>query len=136
MGYHRRYSNRHRSNNNLASVVSDTAAIATSLGPIGAAITGLVGFGFFYYAMPWLLMEWGSDNKAKMVGPLADIFGKMLDEIIFRRFIHPCEWVGIAILIACATVAFWKVCTDSEFDRHSQRQLSFIAKLLARFLDR
>lgn len=136
MSYNRRYSNHRRSNSNLGSVVSDAATIANAFGPKGAVITGLIGFGFFYFTMPWLLMEWENDSKARMVGPLAALSGKMLDEIFFRRFIHPCEWAGIAILITCVTIACWKACTDTELDRYSQQQLSSIAKLFARFLDR
>lgn len=135
MGYNKRYSKRHRSGSGFGSVVSDTAAIANAFGPEGAIITGIIGFGFFYFVMPWLLMGWENDNKAKMTGPLAGIFGKMLDEIFFRRFIHPCEWAGVAILLACTAVACWKVCTYAKLDRYDQRHLSFIAKLLARVLD-
>lgn len=135
MSYNRRYSKRHRSNDNLGSVISDTAAIGNAFGPKGAAVTGLVGFVFFYFVMPSLLLGLENNSKSRMVGPLAGILGRVLDEIFYHRFIHPSECAGLAILISCATVACWKLCTDSELDRYQQRELSFIAKQIVRLLN-
>lgn len=136
MGYSKRYSKQYRADSSWGSVVSDSASIANSFGPKGAAITGVMGFGFFYFILPWFFMGLMNDSKSKMTGPLAEIFGRTLDEIFFRRFIHPSEWAGIAILIACTAIACWKASTYVTLDQQDERQLSFIARLLARILSR
>ena len=133
MGYNRRY--RRRSKNGFGSAVSDTVEIATKFGPRGTLIAGCVGFAFFYYVLPWALVVWADHNKAKMVGQNAAIFGTLLDEIFLRRFIHPSEWAGIAILLVCIAISCWKAVTCTDLDRSSQRGLTGIGKLLARFFD-
>lgn len=70
-----------------------------------------------------------------MNGQHAALFGKLLDDIFIRRFIHPAEWAGIAILVACVLLACWKAFTRKDLNRKDERQLSVGAKLLARFLD-
>jgi hypothetical protein len=134
MGYNRRYSRR-RSKNSFGSVVSDTVAIATKFGPRGTLIAGCVGFAFFYYVLPWAIVSWAGHNKAKMVGQNAAIFGKLLDDIFLRRFIHPSEWAGIAILLICIAVACCKAITRTDLDQSGQRSLTGLGKLLARLFD-
>lgn len=134
MGYKKRYKRR-RSGDGWGSAISDVAGIASKFGPKGALITGVAGFIFFYLIIPWILVEWAEHNKAKMTGQHAAIFGKLLDDIFVRRFIHPSEWVGIAILLICTSVACWKVVTRTDLDRSSQRDVTSLGKLLARFLD-
>lgn len=135
MGYNKRYSKRYRPDSRLQSVVSDSVAIANAFGTKGATVTGVIGFGIFYYVLPWLFMGLKNDSKSKMTGPMADILGRMLDEVFLRRFIHPSEWAGIAILITCTAIACWKASTYTKLDRHDEQQLSFIARLLARILN-
>jgi hypothetical protein len=135
MGYKRRYSKRGRSRSGFGSAVSDSTEIASKLGLKGALITGTLGFVFFYYVIPWALAAWVEHNKAKLSGQNAAIFGKLLDEVFLRRFVHPSEWAGIAILISCIALAFWKAFARKELGRTSQRELTGISKLLARILD-
>lgn len=134
MGYNRRYSKR-RSSSGLGFAVSDVAAIADRFGPKGTLITGGLGFVFFYYLMPWLLMAWANHNKAGMTGAHAGTFSQILDDIFIRRFVHPSEWAGIAILLICVALACWKAATRSDFDRSTRNDLTGLGKLLARFLD-
>jgi len=131
----RRKKHSRRSSNSIGSVVSDSAAIANGLGAKGALIVGIVGFLTFYFFLPFVLAAWADYNKAKMVGPLAPVFEKLLDGVLFRRFIHPCEWAGIAILLVCAAVATWKVVTQTNLERDGEHNVTVLGKLLARFLD-
>lgn len=130
----KRYSGR-RAGNGKGSVVFDSAAIANSLGPRGALITGVFGYITFYFLFPAALDAWADYNKAKMAGPLAPIFGKLLDDIFLRRFIHPCEWAGIAILLVCLTIATWKAISRTDLNREDEQHLTTLGKVLARFLD-
>lgn len=129
----RRY--RKRNSTSLNSTVGDFGSIANSFGPKGAFFTGVAGFVFFYLVMPLVLQGWADHNKAQMTGQLAPMMGKLLDDILIRRFIHPSEWVGIAILILGSVISVWKLVTNSSMDRSQQREASFWSRMLARFLD-
>lgn len=119
----------------FGSAVSDSASIANKRGPKGALITGILGFILFYFILPLLMLNWVEHNKAKMGGQHAAMFGKMLDEIFWRRFIHPSEWAGIAILIICVAFAVWKAISNINIDRHDERSVTLLGKIAARFLD-
>ena len=130
MGYRRR-----RSRNGFGSTVADSAAIANRLSPRGAFITGALGFSLFYFVLPWLLTTWANHNKAKMTGELASMWAKMIDEIFLRRFIHPSELAGIAILIVSTFIGVWKLATWQSLSRQSERDASFLSRLFSRWLD-
>lgn len=134
VGYKKRRSNR-RSNNGFGSAVADTIGIANAFGPRGTLIAGVVGFSMFYFLVPWALMAWVDHSKAQMVSQNAGVYAKLLDDIFIRRFIHPSEWAGVAILVGCILLACWKTFTRKNLGRHNEQELSGIAKLLARFLD-
>lgn len=129
----RRY--RRRSGGGFGSMIGDTAIIASRFGPKGALTTGVVGFVFFYFVVPWALAAWADHNKAKMVGQNAAVFSKVLDEIFLRRFIHPSEWAGIAILIAGIAIASWKAFTHFDVSERGANDVGWFAKIIARFLD-
>jgi len=104
-----RRSYRRQRGDSLADVVVDCAHIAARSGPLGAFITGTVGFAIFYALLPAALLAWTDANKVKLDGPLAAAFASLLDQITWYRFIEPCQWCGIAILLVCWTIALWKV---------------------------
>lgn len=89
----------------LVSVVGDSVHIAAKFGPIGALTVGAIGFLIFYAILPLWLTAWTDANKAKLTGPLAIAFANMLDQVVWYRFIVPCQWTGIAILFVCGIVA-------------------------------
>jgi hypothetical protein len=134
MGYNKRYKKR-RSSSGYGSTISDMASIANFFGPKGALIVGIAGFSFFYFIVPWALVAWADHNKAKMIGQHADIFARLLDEVFVKRFIHPSEWMGIAVLIIGMAIACWKALTPAKIDRSDERQLAGLGKLLSRLLD-
>lgn len=115
--------------------MTDTIGLANAFGPKGTIIAGAAGFTFFYLFVPWALMVWANHNKAKFVSQHAAILGKLIDDIFLRRFINPSEWAGIAIFVACLLLACWKVFARTDFDRENERQLSFLARLVARFFN-
>lgn len=137
MGYGRRryYNKPRRASSGFGGTVCDMADIANKFGPQGALITGVVGFIVFYLAVPWLVEAWAAHNKEKMTGQLASMLGKMVDEVFFRRFIHPAEWAGIAILLVCTGVAIWKSITQQDMDYHTKRDAAWLSKLVARLFD-
>ncbi len=115
---------------------SDTGAIANKFGPKGALITGCVGFIALYFVIPALLHMWAENTKAKLsAGPVGNAMRQVLDEVFIRRFIHPSEWAGIAVLLLCAVIACWKALTRTDLDYQGQRDMNSLAKLIARFLD-
>jgi hypothetical protein len=63
------------------------------------------------------------------------MMAKVLEEVFLRRFIHPSEWAGIAVLVLCIGIACWKAFTRTELDYGQRRHASLLAKLAARFLD-
>lgn len=117
-------------------MVGDFACIANRLSPKGALVAGVIGFFSLYFVIPWMLVAWAEHNKAKMsAGAVGQAMGKLLDEIFIRRFIHPAEWAGIAVLLVCLGIAVWKAYTRTDLDYGSRRDASALAKLLARLLD-
>lgn len=133
----RRYYNkrRGRSSNRFGGMVNDTAAIANKFGPKGAFITGVLGFLSFYFVFPWILVAWSDHNKAKMTGQLAPMLGKLLDDVFLRRFIHPLEWAGIAVLIVCVGISCWKAFTRTDLGYQMERDATWLAKTIAKFVD-
>ena len=110
--------------------------ISTNYGPRGALITGCVGFVFFYFAVPWLLVLWADHNKAQMSnGVVGAAMKQLLDGIFIRRFIQPSEWAAIAILVGCLLVALWKAFTRTDLDYQNQRDITWFAEILARLFD-
>ena len=126
---------RRRSRNNFGSAVADSAAIANRLSARGAFIVGALGFALFYFVLPWLLIAWAEHNKAKMTGNLASMWAKVIDDVFLRRFIHPSEWAGIAILIVCTFIGLWKFATSRELSRSDVTGASFFSRLISRWLD-
>lgn len=138
MGYpqRRKYRKQGRSSSGFGGMIRDLAFIANKLSPTGALITGIFGFLTLYFVIPWMLAAWAEHNKATMSsGAVGQAMGKLLDGIFIRRFIHPAEWAGIAVLLVCLGIAVWKAYTQTNLDYESRRNASALAKLFARFLD-
>jgi hypothetical protein len=123
-----------RGGSSLESIVDDSVHIAARFGPIGALTTGAIGFAIFYAALPIALMSWTAANKAKMAGPTAAAFANLLDQVVWHRFIGPCQWVGIAILLACAAIAAWKAFAGGALTDTELAGTTWLAKLVARLL--
>lgn len=134
MAYKKRHRGR-RSGNSLGSAVGDMGAIANRFGPKGALIAGVIGFVFLYFLIPAALEAWLEYNKAKLTGPVSSAMGPVLDKIFNVRFIRVSEWAGIAALLLCSAIAFWKAVTQESLSYQGQKDTTFLAKLLARFLD-
>lgn len=104
-----RRSYRKQRSDSLADVVFDCVHIAVRSGTLGAFTTGAVGFTIFYALLPVALQAWSDANKMKLSGPFAAVFASMLDQVMWYRFIEPCQWCGIAILLVCWAIALWKL---------------------------
>ncbi|MCK9381787.1 MAG: hypothetical protein M0P95_12090 [Sulfuritalea sp.] len=128
----RRY--RRRGGDSLESVVEGSTQIAAQFGPVGALAIGAVGFVVFYTLLPMAFTVWADSHKAKLIGPLASIFANVLDQVIWQRLIGPCQWAGLSILLACWTIAAWKVLFYEEPTGAELAGTSWLAKLLARLL--
>jgi len=138
MSYGRRRNSkwRKRPSNGFSGMVGDTAAIANKFGSKGALITGGIGFIALYFVIPWLLHIWAEQTKSKMsASAVGNAMREVLDEVFIRRFIHPSEWAGIAVLLLCVGIACWKALTHTDLDYQDHRDMSSVAKLIARFLD-
>lgn len=125
-----------RSGDGFGGAVGDMVDIAANFDPRGALITGGIGFVLFYFIVPELLSLWVSYSKTQMSTEiLSATMKQLLDDISIRRFIHPSKWAAIAILIGCMLIACWKALTRTDLNYQSQRDMTWFAKLLARFLD-
>lgn len=123
-----------RASNSLDSVVDDSAHVAARFGPLGALTVGAVGFTIFYALLPIALITLTDANKARLSGPMATGFANLLDQIMWQRFINPSQWAGIAILLACWTIAAWKVLAECEPTFVEISDTSWLAKMLARLM--
>lgn len=101
----RRY--RHR-DAGLGPVVDDATHIAAWFGPVGALVVGVTSFVYFYAAVPLAIVAWIDITKPKLCGSAVEVLVGVLNQIVLHRFIEPCQWAGIAILIACTVIALWK----------------------------
>lgn len=128
----RRY--RRRGSKSLGSVVDESVHIAARFRPMGALTTGAIGFAIFYAVLPIALMAWTDTNKAKLAGPTAAVLANCLDQVMWHRFIGPCQWVGIAILLACSAIAAWKALISDTLTNAELTVTSLLAKLFARLL--
>jgi hypothetical protein len=128
----RRY-RRHR-RNSFGSVVDDSVHIAGRFGPVGAMVTGVVGFAFFYAALPLTIMSWVEGRKALLTGPAAAAMAGVLDQVMWHRLIDPCQWAGIAILLGCSGIAAWKFLSDDGLTYDQLAGVGWVAKLVAKFL--
>lgn len=127
---------RHRDNAGIGSVVDDAVHVTAQFGPVGALVVGTVGFVCFYAVVPLVIVAWIDGTKSKLSGPMAAAFASVLDHIVLHRFIEPCQWAGIAILVACAVITLWK-CSTGKGPTYSELVgASLLAKLVARLLQR
>lgn len=132
----RRYRKRSRSSNGFGGMVGDLAEIGNKFGPKGTLITGVVGFVSLCWLMPWLMALWAEHNKAKMsAGAFGHAMRQLVDEVFIRRFSHPAQWAGIAVLLVCIGIACWKAYARTDLDYGDRRDMGTLAKMLARFLD-
>ena len=128
----RRYSRRRR--DCLSSAVDDAAHIAARFGPVGALWTGAIGFAVFYAALPACMVAWTAERKASLKGPAAAAFANLLDQVMWHRFISPCQWAGIAILLVCSAIAIWKYFDHDDLDIEGVSFLSTVSKVVSRLI--
>jgi hypothetical protein len=115
-------------------VVDDSVHIASKFGPVGAMVTGIVGFTVFYAALPQAIMSWVDGRKAFLTGPAAAAMAGVLDQVMWYRLIDPCQWAGVAILLGCSGIAAWKSLSDDGLTDGQLAGASWVAKLVAKFL--
>lgn len=139
MSYNRRYNSRRRyrrSSNSIGGVVGDAASIASRLSPQGAVILGVVGFVLLYFVAPWGMEAWLEHSQANLShSATGQVARQILDSVFQRRFIHPFELAGIAVLLVSFGIAAWKLYTEENLTRGQVKGGSFLAKLFARLLD-
>lgn len=123
-----------RRRDHLSSAVDDAAYIAARFGPVGALWTGVIGFAVFYAALPIFIMAWTTDRKAALKGPAAAAFAHLLDQVMLHRFILPCQWVGVAILLVCSSIAIWKYLGQADLDGDDVTFLSAVSKAVSRLI--
>lgn len=128
----RRYSRRRRGS--LSSAVDDTAHIAARFGPVGALWTGAIGLAIFYAALPACMMAWTEERKTGLKGPAAVALANLLDQVMWHRFISPCQWAGIAILLVCTAIAIWKYFDQADLDVECVTFLSAVSKIVSRLI--
>lgn len=128
---YRGYGRRRRSNNSLGGTVGDAAFIATRLSPKWALALGLFGFVVFYFGIPWFIEA----RIQAMEAARQSITHEAVAQVLNRRFVRPSEWAGIAILLVCTAIATWKAAMYAAPNNSSTRQMSLLARILARFLD-
>jgi len=123
-----------RRHDSLSSAVYDTAHIAAKFGPVGALWTGVVGFAVFYAGLPACMMAWTAERKASLKGPSAAAFANLLDQVMWYRFISPCQWAGVAILLVCSSIAIWKYLGQADFDGDDVTFLTAVSKAVIRLV--
>lgn len=139
MSYNRRYNSRRRyrrSSNSIGRVVGDAASIASRLSPRGAVILGVVGFVLLYFLAPWGMETWLEHSRENLShSATGEALRQVLDSGFQRRFIHPFELAGIAVLLVSFGIAAWKLYTEEDLSRGQTQSGSLLAKLFARLLD-
>jgi hypothetical protein len=128
----RRYRRRRR--DSLSSAADDAAHIAAKLGPVGALWTGVIGFAVFYAVLPVCMMTLTADRKATLKGPFATTFGNLLDQVLWQRFISPCQWAGVTILLVCSAITIRKLFDPAELDDEDVTLMSAISKVVSRLI--
>jgi hypothetical protein len=118
----------------LSSTVDDAAHIAAKFGPVGALWTGAIGFAVFYAALPACMLAWTAERKASLKGPTAAALARVLEQVLWQRFISPCQWAGVAILLVCVAIAIWKHLDRGDLDSADVTFLSAASKLVSRLV--
>ncbi len=80
------------------------------------------------------MMAWTAERKATLKGPAAAGFVNLLDQIMWHRFISPCQWAGVAILLVCSAIAIWKYISQADLDDDEVKFLSAASKLVSRLI--
>lgn len=121
---YRRY---RRKRSTTGNVLSDTSYIANRLSWKGAAIFGIVLFIIFY----WLVPAWLNSQLNALQG---NMFRPMV-EVVFAKRIHWVQWLGIALGLICAFFAIHNYFAYQRLSSGDERNVSFLSRLLARWLD-
>lgn len=124
----------HPRQDGLSSAVDDMAHIAAKFSPVGALCTGVIGFVVFYAALPTCMLAWTAERKASLKGPTAQVFAQLLDQVLWQRFIWPCQWAGVAILLMCSAIALWKHLGQADLDGDDMTLLSAVSKVVSRLI--
>lgn len=128
----RRY--RRRGRNSLGSLVDDSAYIASRFGPVGAMVTGAVGFTLLYAVIPIVLLKWTAVHNAEMVGSMATELSNLVNQMVWIRVIEPMQWAGVAVLLVCTAISIWKLVLEFDLGGEDISLMSTLAKLIARFI--
>ncbi len=108
---------------------------SVQVGEFEVAISGGVWVAIRVHTLlPLCMMAWTAERKASLKGPAAAAFASLLDQVMWHRFILPCQWAGIAILVVCSAIAVWKLLDRAEFHDEDVTFLSFISKSISRLI--
>lgn len=119
----------------LSSTVDDAAHIASKFGPVGALWTGTIGFSIFYAALPTCTLALTTERKASFKGPTAASLASVLDQVLWQRFISPCQWAGVAILLVCVAIAIWKHLDRGDLNGDDVTFLSATSKFISSLVE-
>lgn len=108
-------------------VVGDIALIASKLSPTGALVLGSCAFALLY----WLIPSWIEGQIAQQA---AGAHSQLVEAMVGRR-IRMFELAGIGSAVAASLVGLYIALFAERPNRHGVRGSSFMARVLARFLD-
>ncbi|PUA93406.1 hypothetical protein C8C99_4620 [Acidovorax sp. 107] len=80
------------------------------------------------------MLAWTAERKASLKGPTAQVFAQLLDQVLWQRFIWPCQWAGVAILLMCSAIALWKHLGQADLDGDDMTLLSAVSKVVSRLI--
>ena len=121
------YRRRKRPKSAASQISGDVIYIANRLSWRGSLIFGASVFVIFYWVAPiWLNYQLSNVNSSIL---------RPVIESLFARRIHWFEWLGIASAVICISVAVYKYVTSRYLDRAEERDVSFLGRLIARFIN-
>ena len=121
----RRYDRRPRSR--TFRLMSDIAYIANRHPWHWTLAVGALMFALLYWGAPALVSWQVESTHINIV--------RALLEAGFARRLHWFRWVGIAIGLTCLFFAAWNAWTRYRLGREGERNVSWLSKTLARWLD-
>lgn len=121
---YRRY---RRKSSKSGSLVADTARAANRLSWAGSSALGAVFFVSFYWLLPAALNHLHDYLQGNIYLPIV--------EPLFEKRNHWSQWLAIALGLICAFFAVRNYFGAGRLDRNGERQVGFISRLLARWID-
>ncbi|MBI2305904.1 MAG: hypothetical protein HYU78_01245 [Rhodocyclales bacterium] len=120
---------RYRKKRSMAGeMLADTSHIANRLSWKGAAVFGIVLFAVFYWLLPmWLRHQFDSLLQGNMFRPMI--------AVVLGKRIHWIQWAGIALGLVCGFYALRNFFVARRLGTDAERNVGFLGRVLARWLD-